>query len=109
MKNNNTTKTGLCSKLNDDPARSRILRLMNCKQLDSLVRAQLNVTDSFSAITNVIDVVSTPEEIDGWSEQIGRISSNVMDIVERVVGRVVYDELFLLPDCENMIETKQNK
>ena len=109
MKNNNTTKTALCAKVNDDPVRSRILRLMNCKQLNSLVKAQLNVTESFSAITDVIDVISTPEEIDGWCEQIGRISSDVMDIVERVVGRVVYDELFILPDCENMIETKQNQ
>ena len=109
MKNNNTTKTALCAKVNADPVRSRILRLMNCKQLNSLVKAQLNVTESFSAITDVIDVISTPEEIDGWCEQIGRISSDVMDIVERVVGRVVYDELFILPDCENMIETKQNQ
>lgn len=106
MKNNNTTKTALRAKVNDDPVRSRILRLMNCKQLDSLVKAQLDVNDSFAAITGVIDVVSPPEEIDQWCEQIGRISSNVMDIVERVVGRVVYDELFILPDCEKLIEKK---
>ena len=109
----NMTNTGLSEKPNthsvsnlDIEAGERIQRLSSCKQLRELVGAQLEVDDALKTIGKVSDVVSTPDEQEGWGEHIGNIASDIIIVVERLIGRVVYDELFLIYDSEQALSQK---